>query len=261
MPKKHARLFALVMLIAAAAVLYQAKQGSLGPVSSLKSGASAVNEAATGMTDYMGSVVRRIFRKQTDLEAARAEIDRLRAELMRTEEIRAEARRLQDLLELRDNTFGYVASARVIARGTDRWANTFLIDKGATQGIQKNMAVITPRGLVGKVQEAGRDSSVVLLIDDPRFGSAVRLQTTRTEAVLSGNGRGRCVIKYADIDTSVSSGEVVVTSGLDGLFPFGIPVGEVTGIAATGQDEFFQYIELKPYVNSRSVDEVIVIRR
>ncbi len=261
MRTKHARLFALLLVAAAAAVLYQARQGSLGPISALSSPVAAINEAVTGAGDYVGGVFKRIFGRESELEAARSEADRLRAELLRGNEIKAENVRLRDLLELKDNTFNYVASARVTARGTDRWANTFVIDKGAAEGVAKGMAVITPRGLLGKIQETGRDSSVVLLLDDPRFGAAVRLQSTRIEAVLSGNGRGRCVLKYADIDTATSNGEVVVTSGLDALFPFGIPVGEVSGVAASGQDEFFQYVELKPYVNPRSVDEVIVVRR
>ena len=261
MRTKHSRVFVLLLIAAAAAVLYQAKQGSLGPLSALTSPLAAINEAVTGAGDYAGNVIKRIFGRETELETARAEADRLRAELMRDAELKSENKRLNGLLQLRDNTLNYVASARVIARGTDRWANTFVIDKGSAQGVQKNMAVITPRGLLGKVQDTGRDSSVVLLLDDQRFGAAVRLSTMRIEAVLSGSGRGRCVIKYADVDTSVSNGEVVVTSGLDSLFPYGIPVGEVAGVASAGQEEFFQYVELKPYVNPRTVDEVIVVKR
>lgn len=261
MPRKHTRLFIIILVVGAALMLYQGKQGAMSPVESLSSGVALINETATGALNYAGSVLRRIFRRESELEIAKAEADRLRVELMRSKELQAENIRLSELLNLKDNTPSYVASGRVIARGTDRWANTFMIDKGAEQGVQKNMAVITPLGLLGKVQSSNQNSAVILLVDDPRFSASVRLATTRTEAVLSGAGRGRCVLKYADIDTAVSNGEVVLTSGLDALFPFGIPVGEVTGVASSGQDEFFQHIELRPFVNPSAVEEVIVVRR
>lgn len=261
MPRKHTRLFILVLVVAVGLMLYQGRQGQMGPVESLSSGVALTNEAASGALDYTGSVLHRIFRGNSELERAKEEADRLRVELMRARELQSENLRLSSLLDLRDNTPAYVASARVIARGTDRWANTFMIDKGVNQGVLKDMTVITPLGLLGKVQSSNQNSAIILLLDDPRFSVSVRLATSRTEAVLSGVGRGRCVLKYADIDTTVSSGEVVLTSGLDGLFPFGIPVGEVTGVASSGQDEFFQHIELRPFANPGAVEEVIVVRR
>ena len=93
------------------------------------------------------------------------------------------------------------------------------------------MAVITPAGLVGKVSAAADDYAYVLLMTDINFSVSVKIQETRREAVLSGTGAGRCILKYVPVDVVIKEGEVAVTSGFDELFPQELPVVYVSRIA------------------------------
>ncbi|MEJ2254664.1 MAG: rod shape-determining protein MreC [Nitrospirota bacterium] len=178
----------------------------------------------------------------------------------RLSEVLAENRRLRALLDLKDLAPGFVAAAQVVSRGNDRWSNTFIINKGGQSGVRGNMAVITPAGLLGKVQETQGDYARVLLIDDTRFRAAVRIEGTRSEAVLAGAGIRRCVLKYLDIDTPVKEGDVIVTSGLDAMFPPGIKVGEVKSVT-TNTKELFHRVVVTPFVDTRRVEEVVVVKR
>lgn len=178
----------------------------------------------------------------------------------RLKELMLENGRLREALDLSEHLPSYVTAARVVSRGGDRWSNTFVIDKGKKDGIEKNMAAITPDGLLGKVQEVYGPHSLLLLIDDEKFSAAVRLQDDRAEAVLSGAGRGRCSLKYVESDGSIEVGQVLLTSGLDGLFPPGIAAGYVSKIT-TKEDSLFHDIEVTPFVEPARVEEAIVIKR
>jgi rod shape-determining protein MreC len=171
-----------------------------------------------------------------------------------------ENERLEGILNLKEQHSEFIAAARVVSRGSDRWSSVFVIDKGSDQMVEKDMVVITPHGLLGKVMETAPEYSKVLLIDDAHFSVAVRLQKQRTEAVLSGNGRGRCLLKYVVKDISPEVNETVVTSGLDDLFPPGIVVGYIADIA-TREESLFHEIEVVPFVDTSKVEEVIIIKR
>jgi rod shape-determining protein MreC len=176
------------------------------------------------------------------------------------EELLLENQRLKEALGLKKTLSGYVAAAKVVSRGSDRWSNVYVIDKGTEDLVEKDMAVVTSKGLLGKVQEAHGTYSVVLLIDNSRFSAAVRLEGSRAEAVLSGAGLNRCTIKYVETSIGVKEGESLVTSGLDGIFPPGIPAATVTKVDTT-EGALFHRIEAMPLVDTRKVEEVIIVRR
>ena len=97
------------------------------------------------------------------------------------------------------------------------------------------MAVITPRGLVGKILSSSDSYSSVLLINDINFSAAIRLHESRTEGIISGIGSKTCILKYVSHEYEVKANEMVLTSGLDSLFPVDIPVGSVTKITKKAQ--------------------------
>ncbi|BCB97448.1 rod shape-determining protein MreC [Dissulfurispira thermophila] len=179
-------------------------------------------------------------------------------EKQRFAEIVQENRRLKELLSLKDHLPNYVATAKVVARGYDRLLNTLILDKGKNNGIKKDMSVITPRGLVGKIYSVRDDFSEVLLLSDPNFSAAVRLQKSRYEGVISGTGHRYCILKYIPPEEWVEKDEVVVTSGLDGIFPPGLLVGVVSSIRKEGI-EFFQDIKVMPFQADTKIEEVIIL--
>jgi rod shape-determining protein MreC len=171
-----------------------------------------------------------------------------------------ENRRLRDLLALKEQHRDYVATARVIASGVDNWTHTLLLDKGSSAGIAKDMTAITPKGLAGKVANVTGSYSRLLLLNDINFSASVRLQDSRTEGVLSGTGARRCVLKYVSPDQQVKTGEIVITSGLDMLFPAGIPVGYVSKVGGRAGESNFLYIEVQPFQDSAEIEEVILVK-
>jgi rod shape-determining protein MreC len=181
-------------------------------------------------------------------------------EKQRYAEIIQENRRLKELLSLKEHLPNYVTTAKVIARGYDRLLHTMILDKGKNSGIKKDMSVITPKGLVGKIYSVKDNFSEVLLLRDPNFSVAVRLQNSRHEGVISGTGHGYCILKYIPPEESVERGEVAVTSGLDGIFPPGLRVGVVNSVRKEGI-EFFQDIKVLPFQSDTKIEEAVILSK
>lgn len=189
----------------------------------------------------------------------RTELDKFRFREQEFEEAMLENQRLNALLTLGKASYNFVTYARVISSGIRQWPGVVVIDKGELEGIQKDMAVRTPYGLVGKVIEAMPSFSRVLLITDVNSSVSVRFQDSRIEGVLSGRGNGLCTLKYILRDRDMNGGELLITSGLDGIFPKGIPVGYITMIQRG--DDLFQDIEIQPIINTSMLEEVMVFKR
>ncbi|GAB4390540.1 MAG: hypothetical protein Kow0025_23260 [Thermodesulfovibrionales bacterium] len=260
MPKKRYRLLISLFAVSIILMTFQSRSGALRPLAFLEKPLYSVNLAVSALKDAVTDPFVKYTRREEEVQRLRRQLQSFKAREQRMREVELENRRLSSLLELRERQEGFVTAARVVARGSDRWANTFIIDKGGKDSVAKDMAVVTADGLLGKVLDAGYTHSTVLLLDDLRFSAAVRLQSTRTEAVLSGAGSGRCVLKYVPVDEAVEEGETVVTSGLDSLFPPGITVGFVSRVSTEG-DALFHDIEVIPYVDTSRVEEAVVMRR
>lgn len=249
-------IFFALSLVALIVMTYQYDAGSSAPLRMLSYPFDVLNKATAHVADsardwvYAYEENRRL---RQELAAALAENGRYR-------EIVQENKRLHDMLSLRASTPEHLAAAKVIARGYDRFLNAVVIDKGESAGIVKGMAVITARGLAGKVSLVRGDFSEVLLVKDPNFSAAVRVQESRTEGVLSGTGEEYCLLKYIPAEAKVQKEEIVVTSGLDGLFPPGIPVG-VVGLVRERSSGFFQEIRVTPFQRDNTIEEVLVLKR
>jgi len=188
------------------------------------------------------------------------EISRLLLEMQGYGEMAKENERLREILSLKPQMRNYATAARVISRGNDRLLKTIILDKGSNEGIRKDMAVITTKGLVGKIYKAGSSFSEVLLISDPNFSAAVRLQNTRQEGILSGTGRSYGILKYIPSEDAVEKGDAVVTSGLDGIIPPGLLVGIVTD-AKKDETGFFQDIKVMPFQSMDKIEEVVILKK
>jgi rod shape-determining protein MreC len=178
-------------------------------------------------------------------------------------EVIAENERLREILELKNNDDNFVAAAEVYAMSATNWFRTVRINKGQYSGIFKDMAVASPAGLVGRIYRSFPHSADVIFITDPNFAAAVRFQTSRVEGILVGKGRGKCMIKYVSHDVKIEEEEVVITSGLDNIFPKGLVVGRVSEIDEPEKrgTNLFQYIEVIPAVNLDTVEEVVILNR
>ena len=257
---KRSRLYLVFVAALVGLMMYQSKMGVIRPLGSLATPINYLDLAADSFHSNVRDKIRQISIQERDLELYRLEVADLKLKLAAMQETMQENKRLRAMLELKESFYGYVVTARVIGRGTDKWSNTFTIDKGSNSEVMKDMAVITPDGLIGKVMESRGDFATVLLIDDPKFSVAVRLEELRNEAILSGAGRLRGVLKYAELDRDVPIGEAVVTSGLDFLFPKGIVVGYISQVAEKSEG-LFRHVEVTTFVDTSKTEEVIVVRR
>lgn len=190
----------------------------------------------------------------------RKEINSLLLEQQRYREIFFENQRLKEILSIKEKEKRYVTTAKIISRGPDLWSNTVVIEKGKNAGVKKDMAVITPLGLVGKVSMVDGDYAYVLLITDINFSTAVRIQETRKEAILSGTGTKHCILKYVPEEDTIKEGEIVVTSGFDDLFPKEMMVGRISKVSKKGTS-IFQDVEVTPFQDPTKLDEVIIVSR
>ncbi len=168
--------------------------------------------------------------------------------------------RLRKVLEYKDGAGFKTIAASVTGYHTDRWTRTINIDKGAKDGISKDLAVITPLGVLGMVIEVNGHTSKVLLDTDTRSNIDAIIQRTRVRGVAEGSGGDTLVLKYIQQEQTddVRIGDALLTSGLTGIFPKGLVVGEVSRIEQS-PDSFFKYIEVRPATDINDVEEVLVV--
>ena len=150
--------------------------------------------------------------------------------------------------------------AQVIGRDPSNWSNSLIIDKGSSSGIKTNMAVISTRGLVGRIVEAGKLSSKALLITDPNLKVGILIMRNRQGGILTGRPGGRCKIIYISLDSDVRPGDKVITAGFGSVFPKGILIGEVEKVGRE-DGRLYKYAILKPSQNLSILEEVLCITR
>jgi len=192
-----------------------------------------------------------------DNEDLRRENDRLKLQIAQLEGKAAETDRLAALLHFRQSQSDIpMMAARVIGGSAGPASLTIELDRGERDGIRRDMGVITPDGVVGKVSEAYANTSQVLLLTDRTSGVGAMLATSRILSPVGGVGEPLLTMKYVPNDDDVSLGERVITSGMDHIFPRDLPVGTVTEIKP-GVD--FKRIRVKPAANLEKLEEVLVL--
>jgi rod shape-determining protein MreC len=185
------------------------------------------------------------------------QIEQLRLEQVRLNEDAVQAHRLQALLAFKEQYISRTVAAQVIGSSGSDSSRMLYIDKGEDQGLKRDMAVITADGIVGKVLQVFPSVSQVLLINDQSSGVGTILEKSRLQGFLKGTATGEVVLEGVMSDEQVATGERVLTSGGDQIFPKGLPVGTVTNVG-TGKDLFLN-IQIKPAVNLGKLEEVLVV--
>lgn len=222
---------------------------------------SPLNRATTAIDGFFGG----IWSDYIDLVGVREENKRLREavkELNTRETANREAlqasERLSALLGLRQKLQSPSLAATVIGADATPWFATLLIDRGQEDGLREGMPVLAADGVVGQVVKVAATSARVLLITDPGSALAGVVQRSRARGVVRGKGRGYCSLEFSLSNEDVTVGDVIVTSGVGGLFPKGVPVGEVT-MVRKGNYGIFQTVDIRPAVNLSRLEEVLVL--
>lgn len=186
----------------------------------------------------------------------KGELGRLKMENQRLQSELETADRLRLLSAFQSRTPSRTLAARVIGTGTGASSKVVFVNRGSSSGVMKGMAVVTPDGIVGKIIAAYPIASQVLLVTDPSFAAGVVSQKHRVHGTLKGRGYEACLVDYIQNERPVESGEWFYTSGDDGVFPKGLPVGMVT---SSRPGEMFKQIYVTPAGLQRGLEEVLVV--
>jgi len=188
-----------------------------------------------------------------------SELGALRLENQITNELLSENERLREALGFKKLNPTSSVTAQVIGRDSAPSSSTVTVNKGSLAGIDRDLAVITPDGVVGKVQAVLPGTARVQLLTDPGSTIAVRVQRNREEGLLEGK-LDRCALKYVSFYIDVQEGDLLVTSGLDGIYPKGLPVAMVTKVRKH-EASSFQTVYADPVVRISRLEEVLVFKK
>lgn len=234
---------------------------------------SAARSVRINITDSSSSILKKLYsffsllERITPFAALREEnkilhnrIDLLTRIAQETKAVSDDNARLRNLLDFRKVIPYETIPAQVIGRDPSNWSNSLIIDKGSSSGIKTNMAVMSTRGLVGRIVETGKLSSKALLITDPNLRVGVIIRRNRQGGILTGIPAGRCKIIYISLDSDVKAGDKVMTAGFGRVFPKGILIGEVEKVGRD-QGRLYKYAILKPSQDLSRLEEVLCIIR
>lgn len=189
----------------------------------------------------------------------REEIRRLRVEALWVTEATEENRRLRHLLELRNRLPVATLTGEVIAREWGGWVRSLTVNRGRADDIKRLTAVISPDGLVGRIVDVRPGASIVQVLTDPSSTVGAHSVRTRTPGIIEGEPRGTIRFKYMARDgAGLAVDDIIVTSGLGGIFPRGVPIGRVSAIDDRGS-ALFHYALIAPIVDFARVDEVLLV--
>jgi len=215
--------------------------------------ARVVGDVREGWQNYFA--LQQIRHENEDLKQRVAQLE------IRLQQERAEAqqtRTLQQLLSLRQETAPPTTAANVIGASADAYFRTISIDKGTADGLRQDMAVIAPAGVVGRIILPSRRASKVQLLIDRNAAAGALIERTRVQGVVMGVGDGTLKMQYVPGTADVKPGDLVVTSGIDGIYPKGFVIGTIEhvdrGLGA------FHEIAVRPAVEFARLEEVLVVR-
>ncbi|MFC1494639.1 rod shape-determining protein MreC [Thermodesulfobacteriota bacterium] len=195
---------------------------------------------------------------QEENERLKTEIDRLKMENSQYRELLTTHKRLQQLLNFKNTTEQHVLAAQVIISDPSGPFRSVIVDKGESFSVNINMPVVNAQGAVGHVVSLSPKYSKVLLLIDQNSAVSCIMQRSRDSGTLKGLSSKECILDYVIKTSDVREGDLVVTSGLDRIYPKGIPVGEVTEVEDI-PGELFKSVKVKPSVDFSKLEEVLIL--
>ena len=190
----------------------------------------------------------------------RASVSRLNERVVTSNEAVVANARLQALLGLKAALGAPSVAVSVIGEDSSAWFKTLVVDRGSADGLSEGMPVLAAGGVVGRLVKVAPQSSRVLLLTDHASAIAAVVQRSRARGVVRGAGGGRCSMEFTVKDEDVKVGDTVISSGIGGVFPKGVVIGEVT-MVKKGEYGVFQTIEVRPMVNIGKLEEMLVLIR
>jgi len=188
----------------------------------------------------------------------RAEIADAQAAYTRCTETEAANARLRELLKFRRTIDMSVMAAEVIARDPAPWYKGITLNRGSADGVRRGLPVAVPDGIAGLITHVTAHTSRVLLLADPNSAIDALVQRTRARGIVKGQTGGMCSCEYVLLRHEVRKDDILVSSGLDGIFPKGLRIGKVTEVMPASAG-IFQKIRVEPFANFENLEEVLIL--
>ncbi len=222
---------------------------------------SPVTSVSSGVTGYFRSISS-LRTAQSENDQLKEQVQKLEIEVQNAKSLTDENERLKSLLELKEQSKYNILSAQIIGRDASVWFSTSIINRGSLDGVKLNMPIVTNGGLVGRVTAVSPLTAQIDLItkDKSGVGAVVgELETSNTLGVISGSGKKDLLeMGYVPGSVEVNVGEIVYTTGQDGIYPAGLKLGEIIEVRA-GSATVPQQIFVKPSAGLSSMQEVAVL--
>ena len=186
-------------------------------------------------------------------------IDSFKRENSRYKELLATHERLRKLLQFKEVIRRPVVAAQVIGLDPTGWFKSVIIDKGEKAGVKWDMPVVNASGVVGRVVSVSNNYAKVLLIIDQNSAVDCLTQRSRDRGMVKGTSSDICKMDYMSKSSNAVVGDLVITSGLGGIFPKGLPVGRISSVKE-GEGKLFKEIEVVPSVDFSKLEEVLIIQ-
>lgn len=262
-PRSSSALFWLILSLLAAGVLLLALGGYLTPVTRLverplvqaqtwvASRVQAVHDLLTAPRDMQA-----LQQRNAELEA---QVARLETQILAMQQQLAQMEVLSALLDFsRAHPENRYLAAQVIGRDPSPFLRYLLINRGSDDGLRRGMPVVSAEGLVGRVAAVTANAARVQLLTDPGTRINVKVQPAGAEGLVLGSLTGEVSLDQVSLEANIQPGDVVVTSGLGGLFPPNIVIGQITGVRRL-EFELFQRASIQPAVDFSRLEIVLVI--
>ena len=259
------RPFVICCLVSLLLLTFYVREGEAGVIHSIRSG---VNTVATPVRmvgavvatpfNAIGNVFTNLSAPQETLSELKKQNEELTSELAQLTEAEKTAERLESLLGLQSTYNLQSTAARIIGTTGDAWSQTVTIDKGSANGFEIGMPVCNSGGVIGQIIEVSAATSTVRLINDENSGVSAMVQSTRAQGILQGQPDGTLMLSYVPADADVKVGDVIITSGLGGRFPKGLPLGTVSSVSRAANATYYT-IAVRAISTAESNEEVLVI--
>ncbi|MGD8366482.1 MAG: rod shape-determining protein MreC [Desulfobacterales bacterium] len=262
--KKTVMIVGVILLIAVNIIILSVtstRYPSFGPGRVAVALVAPFQNAVVSTTRFARNIWRRYFLLigvAQENEELKRSLARARQKNHRLQEVALANQRLRSLLEFQKTSDRRVVAAEVIGKDPSPWFRSIIIDKGKKDGLTKSLPVVVPEGVVGQVIEVAALYSRVLLVIDQNSAVDALVQRTRARGIVAGATDSGCMFKYVLRKHDVQVGDVVITSGLDGVFPKGLRVGQVSGVVKRTAG-IFQEVTVAPYADFETLEEVLVI--
>ncbi len=261
--RSNRTVFLIVCIVLAVGLIVASQTGLLSPVEDLlavplNAVSGVFNRASLAVSDNLShfSDIQSLQQRIADLETALA---LYQSELVELREINSDYQRLADLLKYSSSVQNQeTVTANVINVDESGFLRTITVDRGTRDGIAVGMPVVTGQGLVGRVIQVTANAARVMLVIEPSSAVSARLQSSRIEGTVRGQASGALLMDMLPLDSQVSSGDLVITSGLGGNFPPDLVIGQVTS-ARLAPNGLNQQAQVRSLINFDTLEIVLIV--